>query len=87
MAQGSKTARKKLYGDLLGIRVIDDNLPATIPSKILSTPFHLDILLMRAKEIVMIELTLQYNSSDRLHNARLRKKARRYTGWQSETLT
>ena len=63
---------ERLYADLPEMRATDVP-PTTIQAEILDTSACPDIVIVRASEIILIELTVLYNSPDCLHNARLRK--------------
>ena len=61
-----------MYADLQGYRACD-NPPATIPLDIMVTSAHHDLVILRHKEILLIELSIPYNSPESLSNARKRK--------------
>ena len=66
---------ERLYADLPGMRVTD-NPPTTIPVELLDTSARPDIVIVRASEIVLLELMVPYNSPNCLHNARIRKEGK-----------
>ena len=65
---------ERLYADLPRLRVTDNPL-STIPAEILDTSARPDIVIVSTSEIILIELTVPYNSPDCLHNARSRKES------------
>ena len=58
-----------LYADLQGYRACD-NPPATIPLDIMVTSARPDLVILRHKGILLIELTIPYNSPESLSNAK-----------------
>ncbi len=66
---------EKLYVDLPGYQA-SDNPPSTIPSDILVTSARPDIVLVRPSEVILLKLTIPYNSPDALSNAKERKETK-----------
>ena len=69
---------EKLYADIPGMRVTD-NPPSTVPMDIIATSDRPDIVIISSNHLLLIELTVPYNSPDCLQNAKSRKKGRRST--------
>jgi len=61
---------ERLYAEIRAT----DNPPATIPAEILVSSACQYIVIVGQSEIILIELTVPYNSPDCLQNARLRKE-------------
>ena len=68
---------EKLYADLPGFRA-SDNHHSTIPPDILVTSARPDIVLVRPGEVILLELTIPYNSPESLSNAKERKQSGLY---------
>lgn len=66
---------EKLYADLPNLRACD-NPPSTIPDDIYTTSARPDIVLVRGKVVVLMELTIPYNSPESMRNAQRRKKGK-----------
>ena len=66
---------EKVYADLLNLRACD-NSSATIPEKIITTSARPDLVLVREKEVVLMELTIPHNSLEAMNNAQRRKKSK-----------
>ena len=64
-----------LYADLPNLRA-SDNPPATIPPEILVTSARPDIVIVNSNSIIIIELTIPYNSPVSLTNAHTRKSTK-----------
>ena len=64
---------ERLYADLPNHRVCD-NPPTTIPQDIVPTSACPDLVIIREKEVLLLELTIPYNSPESLSNARQRKR-------------
>ena len=64
---------ERLYADLLNHRVCD-NPPTTIPQDIVTTSSRPDLIIIREKEVLLLELRIPYNSPESLSNARQRKR-------------
>ena len=62
-----------LYADLPGRRVCD-NPPTTIPQNITATSARPDLVIVRQNEVLLIELTVPFNSPESMNNARTRKE-------------
>ena len=66
---------EKLYADLPGLRACD-NPPATVPQNIVATSARPDMVIIREKKVLLVELTVPYNSPESLRNARKRKETK-----------
>ena len=66
---------EKVYADLQNLRACD-NPSATIPEKIVTTSARQDLVLVREKEFVLMELTIPHNSLEAMNNAQRRKKSK-----------
>ena len=63
----------QLYPDLLGNRA-SKNPASTIPDSIIVTAARPNIMLIKDKMVVLLELTTSHNSSDTVHKAKERKR-------------
>ena len=52
------------------------NPPSTIPAEILGTSARPDIVITKANAIILMELTVPYNSPDCIHHAKSRKESK-----------
>ena len=68
-------AGEKLYADLLGFRA-SDNPYSTIPPDILVTSARQEIVLVRPREVILLELTIPYNSPESLSKAKEQKESK-----------
>ena len=64
---------EKLYADLPGFRA-SDNPHSTIPPDFVVTSARPDIVLVRPREVILLELTIPYNSPESLSKAKERKE-------------
>ena len=64
-----------LFVDLPDLRA-NDNPPATIPLEILDTSARPDIVVISQREIVLLELTIPYNSPESIAKAKQRKESK-----------
>ena len=63
------TGEGKLYGDLDGFRAME-NPPSTVPPDLLPTSYRPDVVLVREdKKVIIIELTVPFNSPDSINTA------------------
>ena len=67
---------ENLYADLSNHRG-SENPPATIPPEILVTSARPDIVIIKSNSVVLMELTIPYNSPESLANAHARKSTKR----------
>ena len=65
----------RIYGDLSSFRASDNPL-ATVPPEIVVTSARPDMVVVRNCEILLIELTVPYNSPESIANAHSRKEAK-----------
>lgn len=65
----------KIYSDLTGFRACD-NPPSTIPPDLIVTSARPDIVILREKEVLLLELTVPHNSLDSISNAHRRKEGK-----------
>ena len=63
----------KIFVDLPNHRA-SESPPATVPPSIISTQARPDILVLQEKHIIILELTVPWNSSTSINNARNRKQ-------------
>ena len=64
---------ERLYADLPNHHVCH-NPPTTIPQDIVPTSARPDLIIIREKEVLLLELTIPYNSPESLSNAHQRKR-------------
>ena len=64
---------EKLYAELLGLQECD-NPATTVPQNIVATSAWLDIVIVRGKKVLLMKLTVPYNSPETLRNAHQRKE-------------
>ena len=69
--------RRYNYADLQNLRACD-NPSATIPEKIVTTSARPDLVLVREKEVVLMELTIPHNSLEAINSAQRRKSKENY---------
>ena len=63
---------ERLYADFSNHHVCD-NSPTTIPQGIVPTSACPDLVIIREKEVLLLELMIPYNSPESLSNAHQRK--------------
>jgi len=64
-----------LYADIPGFRA-SDNPHSTIPPDIVITSTRPDIVLVRPREVSLLELTIPYNSPESLSKAKEQKESK-----------
>ena len=66
---------EKLYADLPGLRACD-NPSATVPQNIVATSARPDMVIVSGGNVILVELTVPYNSPEALSNAGQRKESK-----------
>ena len=67
------SADESLYTDLRGLRA-QENPTSTVPPDLMVTTARPDMVYVNNDTVVLIELTIPFNSPDSLHNAQARKQ-------------